>query len=145
MDTESRPSDRHRLWRFVLLALVGLPFLPEAIVLMTATAARMGGCPADVEKTCALGPLAAGVVKFATEAAALTGEVFGVGVVLVWLVGCYAAITLGWSRLASRLLLALAVTLAFAFLPYFAPTLALGPFINAKCQPNEGGVGPCEI
>jgi len=143
MDTESEKSDRRRLWRLGMLALVGLPFLPEAIILITAAAARIGGC--SIEKACTLGPLAAGTVKLATEAGLSIGAVFGVGLVVVWLVICYIAITLGWDRLPSRLLLALAVTLVFAFLPYFAPALVLEPFVNAKCKPNSGGSGGCEI
>jgi hypothetical protein len=127
----------------VLLALVAVPFLPEAIILMIAAAARIGGC--KIENACAAGPWAAETVRLATEVGVSIGVAFGVGLVIVWLAGCYAAITLGWDSLPRRLLLALAVTLVFAFLPYFSPGFVLDPFVNAKCTPNEGGAGGCEI
>src|SRR5262249_60856939 len=61
------------------------------------------------------------------------------------LAACYVPVTLGWSRLWSRLLLAFAVSLIYAFAPYFGPGLSIDHLVNENCLPNEGFVGPCRI
>ena len=50
-----------------------------------------------------------------------------IAVAVGWLVVCYLTLSLGWrTRITSRLLLAFAVTLIFAFLPGVIPPRALG-------------------
>jgi hypothetical protein len=140
------PGRPHRrFWRISLLFLVVLPFLPEVLVLATSAIANVAGCSVESQKACAFGRFAAEIIKIATEAGTLVGIVLGLGGVVLWLILCYTSITLGWEGLSRRILLALAIALVFAFLPYFAPALVLEPLVNANCQPNEGGVGPCVI
>ncbi|SDI57559.1 MULTISPECIES: hypothetical protein [Bradyrhizobium] len=148
MDTEPNEGRGRWLWRSGLLLLVLLPLLPEIVILAVSVYAAAVGCDADAGLACAVGPpSASGVIRSALKAAYTVGTKFADdNIVVAWLVCCFLLIILGWRKLASRLLLALGVTLIFAFLPYFGPILAIGPLVNPKCQPNEGGVPPeCKI
>lgn len=148
MDTEPNEGRGRWLWRSGLLLLVLLPLLPEIVILAVSVYAAAVGCDADAGLACAVGPpSASGVIRSALKAAYTVGTKFADdNIVVAWLVCCFLLIILGWPKLASRLLLALGVTLIFAFLPYFGPILAIGPLVNPKCQPNEGGVPPeCKI
>jgi hypothetical protein len=131
-----------------LLSFVLIPLLPEILILAVSAYAVTVGCEADARLACAVGPpSASGVIRSALKAAYAIGSKFADdNIVVAWLVCCFLLIILGWSRLASRLLLAFGVTLIFAVLPYFGPILAIGPLVNPKCRPNEGGVPPeCTI
>jgi len=148
MDTTVSNTRRRSLWRGGLLLLVLLPLLPEILILAVSAYAAAVGCQADAGFACAVGPpSASGVIRAALKVAYAVGTKFADdNIVIAWLVGCFLVIILGWSRLASRLLLAFGVTLIFAVLPYFGPILAIGPLVNPKCRPNEGGVPPeCTI
>ena len=94
-------------------------------------------------KPCTIGPLVGSIIRFALTAGLFVGVSFGFGVVAIWLILSFISITRGWTGLLSRLLLGLFVSLIFAFIPYFGPMLSIGHLINPRCQPNEGGVGPC--
>jgi hypothetical protein len=136
--------------------LVIIPFLPEIVIWITATLAEIMGCRPDQKDTCLIWSLpvseiiaialriSAGFVVAATNNGLLWFAVF-CGAVTAWLVVCYCALTLGWARTRSRLLLGFAIAVAFAFLPYFGPLLSVAKLANSNCQPNEGGVGSCEI
>lgn len=148
MDTRSNNGRRRSLWRGGLLLLVLLPLLPEILILAVSVYAAAVGCQADAGFACAVGPpSASGVIRAALKVAYAVGTKFADdNIVIAWLVCCFLLIILGWSKLASRLLLAFGVTLIFAVLPYFGPILAIGPLVNPKCRPNEGGVPPeCTI
>lgn len=99
----------------------------------------------SVPKACAIGPLPpiSNIIRLALEAGFFVGDSFGYGVVIIWLALCYISISRGWARFLSRLTLAFIVSLIFAFLPYFGPTMSILHLINPYCQPNEGGVGSC--
>lgn len=148
MDTEQQGSRSRWPWRGGLLLLVLLPLIPEIMILAVSAYAGVIACQADARLACAVGPpSASGVIRYALKVAYDIGSKFADdNIVVAWLVCCFILIVLGWSRLLSRLLLALGVTLIFAVLPYFGPILAIGPLVNPKCQPNEGGVPPeCKI
>jgi len=133
----------HRRWRGVLLLLVFLPFLPEIVVLLAALFAHVAGCSVGEKAVCAIGPFAASdIIRVALEAASLIGVSFAFGLAAVWLALSYLAIVKGWLSLSSRIQLALAVSLIFAFVPYFGPLLSIAPSISAGCHPNEGGIPP---
>jgi hypothetical protein len=135
-----------RSWRIVLLILVLLPFLPELIIAATAALAAAAGCHVEDKAACLIGPLSpSGMIAVALSAGTLVGLGFGFGVAILWLVLCFIAASVGWTRLWMRLLLGAVITVIFALLPYIAPALAIAGFVNASCQPNEGGVGPCVI
>jgi hypothetical protein len=75
-------------------------------------------------------------VRVAASIASLGGFYLAI---IGWLAMCYVVLTLGWSRLASRLLLGLAVALVFALLPYFAPWLSIANLVTKEsCDPNSG-------
>lgn len=148
LETESSGVRGRWLWRGGLLLLVLLPLFPEILILAVSAYAAAVDCQTDAGLACAVGPpSASGVIRSALEVAFDIGSKFADdNIVVAWLLCCFSLIVLGWSRLASRLLLALGVTVIFAVLPYFGPILAIGPLVNPKCQPNEGGVPPeCRI
>jgi hypothetical protein len=147
MYTEAEGRFGHLPWRGALLALVVLPFIPEVLILATSAYAAVVGCQIASEIACAVGPPSASdVIRAALQAAYFIGRKFADGnVVVAWLVLCFLLIVFGWVRLSSRLLLGLAVSLIFAFLPYFGPMLSIGPLENPACNPNEGAVGRCKI
>jgi hypothetical protein len=148
MDKDSNGSRSRWLWRGGLLSLVLIPLLPEMLILAVTAYAVAVGCEADARLACPVGPpSASGVIRSALKAAYTIGSKFADdNIVVAWLVCCFLLIIFSWSKLASRLLLAFGVTLIFAVLPYFGPILAIGPLVNSKCQPNEGGVPPeCKI
>ncbi len=127
-----------------MLSLVLLPLLPEVLIIAASAYARAVGCQIDAKMACAVGPPSATeTIRAALQAAYVIGSKFADdNIVLAWLASCYFLIILGWSRLSSRLLLALGASMIFGFLPYFGPILAIGPLINPNCRPNEGGVPP---
>jgi hypothetical protein len=148
MDNAANGRSRRRFWKGALFALVVLPFLPEILILTASAYAGAIGCQIDSKMACAVGPPSASeVIRTALQAAYSIGSQFADdNIVVAWLVLCFVLIIFGWSRLSSRLLLALGVSLIFGFLPYFAPILSIGHLENPKCHPNEGGVPPeCTI
>jgi hypothetical protein len=126
---------------------VVLPFLPELAIYTVGGLAKIGGCVADQKEACLIaGVNVSDIVSALLTTSVLIGSAFAwLALAAVWLVMCYLVIVRGWVRLAARLFLALLVTVVFALLPYLAPGFAIAPFLNAKCQPNEGGVGACII
>lgn len=146
MNTKATKESRRHGWRMALLLLVVLPFLPEIIIYATAAVAKAGGCLVDDDWVCWIaGVRVSDVVAHLLRVGVIVAVGFGYGIAAAWLALCYLAITRGWARLISRLLLALLVSVIFAFLPYLAPALAIAPLVNTHCEPNEGGVGRCEI
>lgn len=127
------------------MALVAVPFLPELVILLTSLFAGLLGCRPSGDTACPFGPSAAEIIRRALEAAFLVGSRFGDGLAAIWLASCCWLITLGWRRLWSRLLLAFAVSLTCAFVPYFGPMLSISHLVNPKCSPNEGSVGDCLV
>jgi len=146
MISQSELDTHYWRWRSALMLLVVLPFLPELVIFATSLFAEISGCRPDSTSACEIGSSsAATIIRDALKAASEVGFSFSQGVAAVWLaVGCIF-ITWGWRRVASRLLLALALSLVCAFVPYFGPMLSIGHLINPNCYPNEGGVGPCMI
>jgi hypothetical protein len=144
MSTESKESFRRWLWRGGLLSLVLLPLLPEVLIIAASTYAGAVGCQIDSKLACAIGPPSATeIIRTALQAAYFIGSRFADdNIVLAWLASCYFLIILGWTRLSSRLLLALGASMIFGFLPYFGPMLTIGPLVNPNCHPNEGGIPP---
>jgi len=146
MASQSKEHSGRRWWRLALLLFVVLPFVPEIIILAVTVIANAAGCEAGSKAACKFGPVStSSIIGSALEIGTMIGIGFGAGIVAAWLAACYVFITLGWTRLVSRLLLALVVSLLFAALPYLAPALSLVPLANEDCRPNEGGVGPCFI
>jgi len=148
MSTESKGRLGRWLWRGALLSLVLLPLLPEVLIIAASTYAGAVGCQIDSKFACAVGPPSATeIIRTALQAAYFIGSKFADdNIVLAWLASCYVLIILGWTRLSSRLLLALGASMIFGFLPYFGPILTIGPLVNPNCRPNEGGVPPeCKI
>jgi len=146
MADQTKENPGRRWWRIALLSFVVLPFVPEIVVLAVAAIANAAGCEAGSKVACELGSVSAsGIIGSAVEAGTTIGGAFGGGVAVAWLAVCCLFITLGWTRLVSRLLLSLAVSMLFALLPYLAPALSLIPSTSESCTPNEGGVGPCVV
>jgi hypothetical protein len=148
MNTESKRHLRRWFWRGALLSLILLPLLPEVLIIAASTYAGAVGCQVDSKMACAVGPPSASeVIRTALQAAYFIGSKFADDyIVVAWLASLYLLIFLGWTRLSSRLLLALGASLIFGFLPYFGPMLAIGHLANPNCQPNEGGIPPgCTI
>jgi hypothetical protein len=148
MSTESKGYLSRWIWRGILLSFILLPLLPEILIFAASAYAGAVGCQVDATMACALGPPSASqVIRTALQAAYFIGSKFADdNIVLAWLASCYVLIMLGWARLSSRLLLALGASLIFAVLPYFGPIMAIGPLVNPKCRPNEGGIPPgCTI
>ncbi|QPF88853.1 hypothetical protein [Bradyrhizobium commune] len=147
MSIEPVTEPRRRWWRLALLLLVVLPFLPDLAISAVGGLAKISGCVVDQKEAC----LVAGVnvsdaVSGLVTASVLIGSAFAwLALAAVWLVMCYLVIVRGWTGRIARLALALLVTVVFALLPYLAPGFAIAPFVNANCQPNEGGVGACLI
>ena len=144
------------LLRFLLLLLVIIPFIPVIAICMIAAVASLVGCQPDQKNVCLIGSLSVSDVigwalrsgaSFVADNARKSGEWLTWFYVTVggWLVVSYVLVILGWARTLSRLLLGFAVTMAFAFLPYFGPMLAIANLTHDQCRPNEGYVGPCII
>ena len=144
MSAESTGHFRYWFWRGALLAFVLLPLLPQVLIAVTGAYAGVVGCQIDSNFACAVGPPSATeIIRAALQTANFIGRKFAdYNVVLVWLAACYVLIMLGWTRLSSRLLLALCASVILGFLPYFGPILTMTPLVNPKCNPNEGGVPP---
>ena len=109
------------------------------------------GCQLNQKNACLIGSLpVSDIIDFALQvgarlivAAVSNGALWFVVfwiVVIAWLVVCYVALTLGWVRTRTRLLLGIAVTLVFAVVPYFGPMVSITNLVNEKCK---GGVGSC--
>ena len=102
-------------YKLVFVALVVLPFLPA----LASSAANR--CFSD-RQIC----LAPDRVSECLQVSSRRGYI-SIAVAVGWLVVCYLALSLGWrKRITSRLLLAFAVTLIFAFFPYFVPVREFG-------------------
>ncbi|TWB64951.1 hypothetical protein FBZ94_102495 [Bradyrhizobium sacchari] len=127
------------------MLLVVFPFVPELVILLTSLFAGLSGCRPGSDTGCPVGSSAAEIIRHALEAGFLVGSRFGDGLAALWLAACCWLITLGWLRLWTRLLLAFAVSLICAFVPYFGPMLSISHLVNPKCSPNEGGVGDCFV
>ncbi|TWI64927.1 hypothetical protein IQ16_05555 [Bradyrhizobium huanghuaihaiense] len=127
------------------MLLVVLPFLPELVILLTSLFAGLSGCRPASDAGCPIGTSAAEIIRRSLDAGFVVGSRFGDGLAVLWLAACCWLITLGWARLWSRLLLAFAVSLVCAFVPYFGPMLSISHLVNPKCSPNEGGVGDCIV
>jgi hypothetical protein len=146
IDPLSSANTRRWLWRAALLLLVALPLIPELVIFATSMLAQVLGCTPESEAVCTIWPSsAAAIIRNALKAGSLLGFRFSDGLAAIWLILCYCLVTLGWSRLRSRVLLAFALSMVCAFVPYFGPMLSIDHLINPKCLPNEGGVGPCII
>ena len=148
MSTESKGRIGRWLWRGALLSLVLLPLLPEVFILAASTYAGAVGCLVDSHTACAVGPPSVSdIIRAALQAAYFIGSKFADdNIVLAWLASCYLLIIMGWTKLLSRLLLALGTSLILAVLPYFGPILSIGHLANRNCHPNEGGIPPeCTI
>ena len=110
-----------RWWPYKLafVVFVVLPFLPRIAI------SAAGRCLGDGQ-VC----LAARRVREFSATALQTSSRHGyisIAVAVGWLVVSYLALSLGWRRrITSRLLLAFAVTLIFAFLPYFMAVREFG-------------------
>jgi hypothetical protein len=150
MTTTSAKHSHHHLARLVLLLLVVIPFLPEIVISATAAFARLMGCLPDQKEACRIGPVAVSdVINWALHAKAswVASEARLEDFYLAiagWMVLCYAALTLGWARVSSRLLLGFAVALVFALLPYFVPILTIADLLSqASCEPTGGG--KCQV
>ena len=88
----------------------------------------------SADEACLSGPISVSRTIVAALGAR-HGAGFKVSIVPVWLALSYLAVCRGWMRTASRLLLGFAVTLIFAFLPYFLSLPAFGNFAAPECQP----------
>jgi hypothetical protein len=141
-----------RRYRYLLLAAVIIPFLPEIVIVVTAAVAELTGwdqkglstfASAPVTKTIdlALDVAASGIL--ALVEAHLSWLVLYYLCVSLWLFFCLVLVSLGWSSTLARLLIGFSVATAFAFLPYFGPWLAIAGWLNEHCRPNEGHVGLC--
>jgi hypothetical protein len=146
MTTTSAKHSHHHLARLALLLLVLIPFIPEIVITATGVVGRLWGCVPDHKEACRIGSVAVSdVINWglyagaATRVAASLASLAGFYLAITgWLVMCYVALTLGWARLASRLLLGLAVALAFALLPYFGPWLSIANLVTKEsCDPNS--------
>jgi hypothetical protein len=148
IDSLSTVDTRRWRWRAALLLLVALPLVPEMVIIGTSLIAKIMGCTPE-GGPCPIGPgSAAGLIRKALEAATFLGFQFSYGLAAVWLIMCYWLVARGWSSLRSRLLLAFALSIIFASVPYVGPLLSIDHLINPinpKCVLNEGGVGDCKI
>lgn len=156
MVNRSNTDSRRHFWRLSFLLLIVVPFLPEIIIYLVQASAKIVGCQLEQKEACLIGSFSASeVIAFALRiGAGLLVDAMNHGVlwfvafctaVAVWIIVSFTALSLGWSRTSSRLLLGFAAALVFAFLPYFGPLLAIENLLNQNCQANEGGVGPCII
>jgi hypothetical protein len=112
-----------RWWPYKLafVALVLLPFLPAIAISEIPALARVGRCFFGE------GACLTGTITTAPRAASRSAAAFIISIAAGWLVVCYLILSLGWrTRIMSRLLLAFAVTLIFAFLPNLMPLRELG-------------------
>jgi hypothetical protein len=146
MTTKSVKHPHYHLARLALLLLVVIPFIPEIVVTATAALGRLKGCLPDQKDACQIGPVAVSdVINWALHAKAswMASETRLENFYLAiagWMLACYVALTLGWTRVSSRLLLGFAVALVFALLPYFVPILTIADLLNeASCKPTGGG------
>ncbi|MBC9879390.1 hypothetical protein G8O24_18785 [Bradyrhizobium sp. INPA01-394B] len=154
MIKQSLHQSNRYLWRLLSLLLIVIPFLPEIVIVSTAAVAEIMGW--DQKGVCTIYSLPlTKIITFALEAAASSIlavirtdakwlPVFYAGV-SAWLCLCLITIYLGWASPLSRLLLGFAAALAFAFLPYLGPMLAIASLMNDNCQPNEAGIGSCVV
>lgn len=146
---------RRNFYRFALLLLIIIPFVPEIIILATKAIALLVGCEPNQKDLCRIGWVAASdVIGWVLHAKAgfiiaHAGNLYWLigfyATVAVWIVACYAVLIFGWTWMWSRLLLGFAVAVIFTVLPYFGLILALGNLVNENCKSNAGGVGACMI
>jgi len=149
-------GNRRHFWRLSFLLLIIVPFLPEITIYGIDVLAKLNGCHLDQENACLIGSIPVSrIIAVALRIGAgslvaawnhgLAWFIVFCAVITLWIIFCFVALTLGWSRTRSRLLLGFAAALIFAFLPYFGPLLAIGNLLSQNCQANEGAVGPCII
>jgi hypothetical protein len=140
MVKETDKKSSRRLWRLALIALIAVPFVPVISVYAMAALARVAGCRIDQSGECLIGSVSAGdFIVAASNAALIIGTIFWF-IVPVWLASCYFVVTQGWARTGSRLPLAFAVSMIFAFLPYCAPLLLINSLSSSDCS-----ILPCRI
>ena len=141
---DKQTRSRH-WWRFALLLLVVLPFVPELVIYAVAALAKAGGCLVDENWVCTIVDVrVSGIIATMSRIGILVARYMGeYGLAVVWLGACYLTMTRGWRSLVSRLLLAFAVTLIFALLPYVGPQQAIVDLHAGNCALNESGVGRC--
>lgn len=147
MIAKSATRSHRVLARIALLLLVAIPFIPEIIITLVSALACLMGCRPDQAEVCRIGSLAVSDIinwafqmgagaRVAASLASLPGFYLAIA---WWLAMCHVAVTLGWARVASRLLLGLAVTVVFTVLPYFGPWLAIANYVRKDtCDPNSG-------
>jgi hypothetical protein len=145
-----------QLHRLGFLLLVIVPLIPEIAVYGIIGLARVKGCQPDQTDVCLIGAMpvshAIGFVLEHTAGfiVAQAGSLkFVVGFYFAaagWQTACYGALSQGWTRVWSRLLLGFAVALLFVVVPYFGLTIATSYLENENCPPaDEGGFGSCRV
>jgi hypothetical protein len=147
-----RSSQALRRYRYSFFFFAIIPFLPEIVILVTATVAVLMGWDRTGLCTFASEPVTR-IIDFCLEVSAsviLALVEARLGWLLlfylcisVWLSLCLALANRGWSSTWGRLLIGFCAAVAFAFLPYFGPWLSIAGFLNENCRPNEGYVGAC--
>jgi len=109
-------------YRLAFVVFVVLPFLPRIAI---SAADRCLRCLGDGQ-VCLAARRVREFSATALQASSRHGYI-SIAVAVGWLVVSYLALSLGWRRrITSWLLLAFAVTLIFAFVPYFMPAREFG-------------------
>jgi hypothetical protein len=132
-------------WKALFWLAFLLPMVPTLVIYGLASAANSAGCMADPMTLCRVGPLSIGdSIRAAMPLASgmATAMAFGVPIVLAI---AYVGLELGYRRLSVRLLLALLACVVLAYLPIVGPSLALESVTHPGCQPNESGIGECNL
>ena len=125
-----------------------LPFLPAISIYVVILLAKITGCHVGEGETCLAGPISVSrtiVAALGTSSPRGAVSILVACIPVAWLAVCYLAVSRGWARTMSRILLALIVTLSFAALPYLASLPAFGNFVARECQPYNGGFGVCGV
>jgi hypothetical protein len=130
-------------WKAILAVVVILPFLPEVVIIATSLVAGLSGCQAAGNTACEF-KSAGDVIRHALETGISVGHRFSEGFAAVWLIVCCILVTRGWTRLSSRLLLVLVLSVICAFAPYFGPMLSIDHLKNVNCGVDKSGL-PCKI
>lgn len=145
MSIELGTKPRRIWWRFALLVLVVLPFLPDLAIYAVGGLAKVNGCVADQKEICRIAGInVSKALSGLVTTSIVIGSAFVLGLTVVWLVVCYLVIARGWAGFVARCVLALSVTVIFARLPYLAPYSVIAPLADPSCKPSGGG-GPCPI
>jgi hypothetical protein len=126
-----------------------VPFIPEIVIAATGVVAALRGCRAGQDDPCLIGSmLMSDIVSWALQlgagfimAGVQASDKWFIGFFIamsVWLVTCYAVLLRGWTRIWTRLLLGLVAALAFAFLPYIGPKVALDAVVGYVGKVDDG-------